>query len=108
MSAPRLTILGVYRPQIPPETWQDQFEVTDDEKLTREHFAGLVLIEAIVEGLEEPFEMVKFGQRHPELSADPNIMQVGYDEGLLSSDGEALIQREMNCVHGTGPLRFAV
>jgi hypothetical protein len=35
-------------------------------------------------------------------------MQVGYDEALLSTDGETLIQREMNCVRGTGPLRFAV
>ena len=35
-------------------------------------------------------------------------MQVGYDEGLLSADGETLIQRKMNCVHGTGSLRFAV
>jgi hypothetical protein len=28
--------------------------------------------------------------------------------GLLSIDGETLIQRKMNCVHGTGPLKFAV
>jgi len=54
-----------------------------------------VLIEAVVEGLAEPFEMIKFGQ-----------MQMGYDEGLLSFDG--LIQRGMDCVQGTGPLRFAV
>ncbi len=33
---------------------------------------------------------------------------VGYDEGLLSKDGETLIQRSMDCVQGTGPLRFAV
>ena len=39
---------------------------------------------------------------------DPSRMQVGYDEGLLSLDGETLIQRAMNCVQGTGPLRFAV
>jgi hypothetical protein len=36
------------------------------------------------------------------------MMLVGYDEGLLSSDGETLIQRGIDCVHGTGPLRFAV
>lgn len=33
---------------------------------------------------------------------------VGYDEGLLSADGETLIQREIDCVRGSGPLRFAV
>ena len=35
-------------------------------------------------------------------------MQVGYDPGLLSADGECLIQRRMHCVQRTGPLRFAV
>ncbi len=97
--------LGVYRPQISAETWQEQWEVTGDDEYTREWFAKLVLIEATVEGLAAPFEMIKFGQI-------PNghgymQMQVGYDEGLLSSTGETLIQRKMNCVHGTGPLRFA-
>ncbi len=43
-----------------------------------------------------------------EFPDDPKRMQVGYDEGLLSMDGETLIQREMNCVRGTEPLRFAV
>ena len=38
----------------------------------------------------------------------PDNMQVGYDEGLLSADGETLIQRKMHCVQGAGPLRFAV
>jgi hypothetical protein len=38
----------------------------------------------------------------------PRYMQVGYNEGLLSVDGESLIQRQMGCVRGTGPLRFAV
>jgi hypothetical protein len=33
---------------------------------------------------------------------------VGYDEALLSNDGETLIQRDMDCIHGTGQLRFAV
>ena len=44
----------------------------------------------------------------PDFPDDPNRMMVGYDEGLLSMDGETLIQREMDCVQGTGPLRFAV
>jgi hypothetical protein len=48
------------------------------------------------------------GQMHPDRPDDPDSMLVGYDDGLLSSDGETLIQREMNCVRGTGALRFAV
>jgi len=108
MDEPRLTIAGVYRPQISAETWREQYEVTDDDAQTREHFDRLVLIEAIVEGLTEPFDMSKFGQMQAEFPDDPSRMMVGYDEGLLSLDGETLIQREMDCVQGTGPLRFAV
>ena len=108
MSTPSLTILGVYRPQIGPETWQEQWQVTGNDEETREHFEKLVLIEAVVAGLDEPIRIEKFGQPDPEFPENPRRMQVGYDEGLLSANGEELIQRSMNCVHGTGPLRFAV
>jgi hypothetical protein len=107
MTERKLTILGVYRPQISAETRQEQLQVTGDDAYTREHFDKLVLIEAIVEGLDEPFEMGKFGQMQLEFPDDPKRMQVGYDEGLLSLDGETLIQRKINCVYGTGQLRFA-
>jgi hypothetical protein len=108
MSEPRLTVLGVYRPQISAETWQEQWQVTADDDETRKHFDKVVLIEAVVEGLVQPFEMIKLGQMQAEFPNDPSRMMVGYDEGLLSSDGETLIQREMDCVRGSGPLRFAV
>lgn len=108
MTEQKLTILGVYRPQISAETWQEQLQVTGDEAYTREHFEKLVLIEALVEGLDGRFEMEKFGQMQLEFPDDPKRMQVGYDEGLLSLNGETLIQRKMDCIHGTGPLRFAV
>jgi len=101
MNEPKLTILGVYRPQISAETWQEQWQVTEDDKKTKEHFDQLVLIEAMVEGLAEPFDMGSFGQMHPEFPDDPSRMLVGYDEGLLSPDGETLIQRDMDCVTGT-------
>lgn len=64
MTEPKLTVLGVYRPHISPETWQEQWQVTEDDGETRAHFNGLVLIEAIVEGLTEPFDMGEFGQMH--------------------------------------------
>ena len=108
MSEPRLTVIGVYRPVISAETWQEQWQVTGDDEATREHFRKLVLIEAIVDGLSEPLDFCKFGQMQSDHPDDPRRMQVGYDEGLLSADGETLIQRDMNCVRGTGPLRFAV
>ena len=108
MSEPKLTILGVYRPEISDKTRQEQWSVTEDDEATREHFDQLVLIEALVEGLGEPFDMSSFGQMHPDRPDDPDSMLVGYDEGLLSSDGETLIQRDMDCVNGSGPLRFAV
>lgn len=108
MTEPKLTVLGVYRPQISPETWQRQLAVTGDEAYTREDFAKLVLIEAIVEGLDEPLKMRELGQMQLEYPEDPRRMQVGYDAGLLSADGETLIERRRNRVHGTGRLRFAV
>jgi hypothetical protein len=104
----QLSIIGIYRPQISAETWREQLKITDDEAYTREHFDKLVLIEAIVDGLDEPFDMGKLGQMQAEFPDDLKRMQVGYDEGLLSSDGETLILRDMNCIHGSGPLRFAV
>lgn len=106
MPEPRLKILGVYRPQISAETWQEQWESTGD--YTKEHFASLVLIEATVEGLDEPFDMSSFGQPMLESEEDPPNMQVGYDEGLLSADGETMIKRDMDSIHGSGKLRFAV
>ena len=108
MTEPCLKVIGVYKPQIHAETWQEQWQVTGDDDQTREHFERLVLIEAVVDGLNDPFDMAEFGQMQAEHPDDPKWMQVGYDEGLLSADGEMLIQREMNCVQGTGPLRFAV
>jgi hypothetical protein len=108
MTRQELTILGVYRPQISAETWGEQRRSHGSDEYTREHFEQLVLIEAIVDNLSEPFDMAKFGQMQAEHPDDPSYMQVGYDEGLLSIDGESLIEREMDCVSGTGPLRFAV
>jgi hypothetical protein len=108
MPEPRLNILGVYRPQISEEAWQEQWQVTEDDADTKQYFDELVLIEGIVEGLSGPLDMGKFGQMSREAPDDPDQMLVGYDEGLLSSDGEELIDREMDCIHGTGPLRFAV
>jgi hypothetical protein len=106
MAEPTLQILGVYRPQISAETWQEQGAI--DSEATRDHFDRLVLIEAIVADLDEPFNMGQFGQMQLDHPDDPRYMQVGYDEGLLSADGKTLIQRDMDCVNGTGPLRFAV
>src|SRR5579862_3987403 len=101
MIDPKLTIIGVYRPQISAETWQEQWNVTADDDQTREHFDKLVLIEAMVDGLAGPFDMSQFGQMQSDFPNDPRHMQVGYDEGLLSFDGETLIQRRTDCVQGT-------
>lgn len=105
---PKLTILGVYRPEIPQETWDEQWEVTADDDETKNHFAKLALIEGVVESPEGRMDFGKFGQMHLDAPDDPSRMMVGYDEALLSADGETLIERDMDCVQGTGPLRFAV
>jgi len=108
MAEQKLTVIGAYRPQISEQTWKEQFRVTGDKTYTKEHFEKLVLIEAFVEGLDGRLQMGEFGQMDAQFPDDPRRMQVEYDEGLLSIDGEMLIQRRMHCVHGTGHLRFAV
>jgi hypothetical protein len=108
MKSPHLEVLGVYKPQISKKAWREQWNVTGDDKQTRLHFEKLVLIEAVVGGLTEPFKMEEFGQMQPDGPIYRSHMQVGYDEGLLSADGDLLIQRKMGCVYGTGALRFAV
>jgi hypothetical protein len=108
MKEASLKVIGVYRPAISAETWSEQLQVTGDERITQEHFAKLVLIEAVVEGLVGRFDFSMFGQLLSGYRDYPDNMQVGYDEGLLSADGETLIQRKGRCVQGTGPLRFAV
>ena len=108
MAEPKLTILGVYRPDIDAKTWRQQWEVTANDADTADHFRTLVLIEGLIENLDEQFDMGRFGQTLLEFPDDPQRMMVGYDEGLFAPDGETLIARDMDCVMGTGPLRFAV
>jgi hypothetical protein len=104
-SAPSLTVLGCYKPDISPETWQEQWEVTASDDDTKEHFDGLVLLELLAEDLDERFDFNEFAQAH--LSGDPGRAMAPYDEGLLSLDGETLLSREMGCITGPGPVRFA-
>jgi hypothetical protein len=108
MNEAKLTVIGVYRPHITDEIWQQQWETTEDDDFTREHFEKLVLIEAVVEGLDSPFLMIELGQMQPQFPDDVSRKMVGYDEGLLRGDGESLIARDTDCVRGDGPLRFAV
>ena len=54
MNNPNLKVIGAYRPVISAQTWREQFQVTGDEQITREHFEKLVLIEAVVEGRLDP------------------------------------------------------
>lgn len=106
MAEPSIEILGVYKPHISVEAYREQWEITGSDEDTKEHFNGLVLIEAFVHNADDQFDISQIGQQ-PSHSDDPNSFMVPYDEALLSSDGETLIQREMDCVHGTGSLRFA-
>lgn len=106
MAEPHIEILGVYEPVIPEETYAEQLAEYGNIEETDSYFRQLALIEALVHNPDDRFNLGEIGQQPP-WSNDPRSMLVPYDEGLLSSDGEALIQREMDCVHGTGTLRFA-
>lgn len=106
MSTPRITIIGVYEPDIPANVYQEQWAVTASDEQTKAHFKNLVLIEAVVEQIDERFRMIEIGQPYV-LEDCPDNFQCAYDEALLSSDGKAVIERDLDCIKGDGPLRFA-
>ena len=106
MPTPRIAILGVYKPKIPVAVYWEQWRVTASYERTKAHFKDLVLIEALVEHIDARFKMSELGQ--PDKLIDkPGSFQCAYDEALLSSDGETVLERDMNCVKGEGLLRFA-
>jgi hypothetical protein len=106
MPTPSIIILGVYKPDIRADAYQEQLKVSGSEERTKAHFKNLVLIEALVERIDDRFKMIEMGQ--PYILGDyPGNFQCAYDEALLSSDGETVIERSMRCVKGEGPLRFA-
>ena len=103
--APTLTVLGVYRLDVTPEILVAQLPMYGDEDHCRDHFSSVVLIEAVVAGVDERFSLSGFS--HPNLAYPHGVAQVPCDEGLLSIDGEVLVARKINCVKGNGILRFA-
>ena len=106
MPEPKIFIVGVYKPLISRDVYRKQWQITGSKELTQEHFQNLVLIEAVVSNLDGKLQMKDLGQPMEDTRYPPNF-QCAYDEALLSADGNTLIDRRMNCVHGTGPLRFA-
>ena len=103
---PRIEILGVYKPEISKAVYHEQWQVTASDELTDAHFKDLVLIEALVEGVDDKFSLGDMGQ-NVVLEGSPEHFQCAYDEALLSADGNSVIKRDMNCVKGSGQLRFA-
>ena len=100
MPTPSIVVLGVYKPDIPVRVYREQWRVTASDDRTKAHFKDLVLIEAVVKQIDDHFKMVERGDY-------PDHSQCPYDEALLSSDGESVIERNMDCIKGDGPLRFA-
>jgi hypothetical protein len=103
--SPTLTILGVYRLDVTPEIFAAQLPMYGDEGQCRDHFSSVVLIEAVVTDTDERFNVADFTQPNPDYPH--GAAQVPWDEGLLSSDGEVLVARKIDCVKRHGPLRFA-
>lgn len=101
---PTLNILGVYRLDVTPEIFAAQLPMYGDAEQCRDHFSSVVLIEAVVSGIDDRFSLSDFTQPNP---AHSHGAQVPWDEGLLSNDGELLLARKLNCVKGHGPFRFA-
>ena len=103
--APVLTILGVYQLDVTRKVFDSQMKMYGDEAQCRDHFSSVVLVEAVVDGHDERFNLSDFWQANP--NSPHGMRQVAWDEGLLSSDGERLLARKIDCVKGSGPLRFA-
>ena len=104
MPTPTIIVLGVYKPHISEDVYREQWQVTDSDEATRIHFENLVLIEAVIDHLDDRFKAIDFGQ--PSLTGDPNQFQCAYDETLLSPDGNSVLARHVDCIRGTGLLRF--
>jgi len=106
MTRPSIAILGVYKPDIPTRVYKQQWKVTGSDERTKTHFKDLVLVEAVVEQIDGRFKMIELGQ--PYTRGDyKDHFQCAYDEALLSADGKTVIERRMDCVKGSGLLRFA-
>jgi hypothetical protein len=106
MPTPRIAVLGVYKPDISARVYKQQWRVTGSDEKTKAHFRDLVLIEATVEQIDSRFKMIELGQSYSHADYK-DYFQCAYDEALLSSDGTNVIERSMNCVKGSGLLRFA-
>jgi hypothetical protein len=102
---PKLTILGVYQLEVTPALFHAQLPMYGNEDQCRDHFSSIVLLECTVEGIDDTFALDGFTQANP---AYPHSSpQVPWDEALLSQKGDFIVARGINCVKGTGVVRFA-
>ena len=65
-----------------------------------------LVLEAVVEDIDNHFKMIEIAQLYRRGDYADNF-QCAYDEALLSADGQTVIERRMNCVKGSGLVRFA-
>jgi hypothetical protein len=61
-------VIGVYKPYIPDEVYQEQWQVTASDEETRAHFDGLVLIEFMLEDPTGAFKPEQVGQQYQGLN----------------------------------------
>ncbi len=59
---PTVSVLGVYKPQIPARVYKEQRRVTGSDEKTKAHFKDLVLIEVVIEPLDARLKMIELGQ----------------------------------------------
>jgi hypothetical protein len=93
--SPRIEVIGAYRVEVDDDLIGRAFEIkyggldlSESESGERrdeviEELSGLVLIELLVHGRDDRFDVGDFGQSATE--------QVAYDEAFLSADGTAVV-----------------
>ena len=116
MAEPQIEILGVYRLPVTEGLFREQFdilygyEMTEAERVKaerscRSQLSSVVLIEALVKGRDNCFDVGDFAQQYEDKPEDS--WQVAWAEAFLTPDGNSLLVERWSDPPKAGDLRVA-
>ena len=79
----------------PLDGYYKEENLLDETAAYRARLLPLVLVEVVVSGADERFDVGDFTQEMEQ--ADEEVWQVAYDEAFLSPDGQSLVRRDIGC-----------